>query len=396
MSYEVSSKLRVWGREGIEPGTINQAMKAANLSIVQPYLALMPDAHVGIGSTVGSVIPTQGAIIPAAVGVDIGCGMAAVKTSLSLSDLPDDLTPLLGLIERAVPAGVGQGHTNSSSVADRWLSSNISWTQLDTKQSLTAARQFGTLGSGNHFYEVSSDEEDNVWVVLHSGSRGIGNQLARIHIEKAKGLMGQLEEKLEDPDLAYFLEGTSEFQAYLADLLWAQQYARANRDQMMNASLHTFFDFVGQGRELERINCHHNYTAQEEYDGQSVWVTRKGAIRAGEGDLGIIPGSMGTDTYIVKGLGNSESFNSCSHGAGRKLSRSAAKREYSDVDLTLLMEGKTWNSDHASALVDEIPEAYKDIREVMAAQADLVRVVARLEQVFNYKGYSDKGKNDHK
>ncbi len=387
MPVQVNPKLDVWGLEHIKPDAILQTSRTARLPFVG-RVALMPDAHYGSGTTVGSVIPTQGAIIPAAVGVDIGCGMAAVRTDLTAGQLPDDLTPLRGRIEAVVPAGMGRGHSTDSRAADRWLSANQHRlaTTLDSKQERTAAGQFGTLGSGNHFFEISLDEQDRVWVVLHSGSRGIGHQLARLHIERAKGLMRQLKVKLEDPDLAYLTEGTSEFQSYLADLLWAQDYARANREQMLTAALGEFFGFVGFGREVQRVNCHHNYTTQEDYDGRRLWITRKGAIRAGAGELGIIPGSMGTDTYIVRGRGNPASYNSSSHGAGRRHSRGAAKRLYSADDLKALMGDRIWNDDRADALVEEIPEAYKDIAAVMAAQSDLVEVVERLTQVFNYKG----------
>ena len=263
----------------------------------------MPDAHVGIGATVGSVIPTKGAVIPAAVGVDIGCGMVAAELDVVDTQLPDTLAPLLSRIERAIPAGVGRGHSDVSRNADRWLSAHRPATDLGTDRSVKAAKQFGTLGAGNHFFEVCLDERGRVWVVLHSGSRGIGNQLAQMHIGRARRLAKDLHLRLEDPDLAYFLEGTPEFEAYIADMLWAQEYARANRDQMMDNAMREVFAFLGFGRETQRINAHHNFTQREVHGGVELWITRKGAIKAGTDDLGVIPGSMGTRTYIVRGRG---------------------------------------------------------------------------------------------
>jgi tRNA-splicing ligase RtcB len=308
-----------WGSD-VEKNTIEQAAKASRLPFVKGHLALMPDAHVGMGATIGSVIPTKGAIIPSAVGVDIGCGMIAAETDLTAADLPEDMAGFLGRVERAVPAGVGKGHAFATSESrDHWASEVPTYTggsTLSAKQLAKVTDQFGTLGSGNHFVEVCLDERDRVWVVLHSGSRGIGNQLATQHIEGAKGLMKKLFISLEDPDLA--------------DMLWAQEYARTNREVMMDAVLTELWSFVGTvgsaqedtpGHEVARINCHHNYTEREHHLGQDVWLTRKGAIRARIGDVGVIPGSMGTSSFIVKGLGNAASYHSCSHGAGRRLSR---------------------------------------------------------------------------
>ncbi len=248
------------------------------------------------------------------------------------------------------------------------------------------AKQFGTLGSGNHFFELCVDERGRVWVVLHSGSRGIGNQLAQMHIAKARRLAKDLQLRLEDPDLAYFVEGTPEFEAYIADMLWAQDYARANRDQMMDNAMREVFAFIGLGRETQRINCHHNFTQREVHDGTELWITRKGAIKADVGDLGVIPGSMGTRSYIVPGKGNAASWTSCSHGAGRRHSRTQAKKLFTTADLAQQMQGKVWLDKRADALVDEIPSAYKDIDQVMADQADLVEVLHTLHQVLNYKG----------
>ena len=385
MPTNINDKLISWASD-IDPGTVRQAEKTARLPIVEGHVALMPDAHVGIGATVGSVIPTGDAVIPSAVGVDIGCGMIAAELDVTEDRLPDDLEPLLGRIEKAIPAGVGKGHVGVARKADAWLSSHRPATELGTDRSVKAARQFGTLGSGNHFFELCVDERARVWVVLHSGSRGIGNQLAQMHIARARRLAKDLELRLEDPDLAWFTEGTPEFGAYIADMLWAQDYAAANRAQMMDNAMKEIFAFFGFGAETRRINCHHNFTAREVHNGRELWITRKGAIKADVGDLGVIPGSMGTRSYIVAGKGNQASWTSCSHGAGRRHSRTQAKKLFTRADLAEQMKGKVWLSRRAESLVDEIPSAYKDIDQVMADQADLVEVRHTLHQVLNYKG----------
>jgi tRNA-splicing ligase RtcB len=355
--------------------------------VVKP-LALMPDAHVGKGSTVGSVIATEGAIIPAAVGVDIGCGLAAIETSLTSADLPDTLDALHDRIRQAVPAGVGQGH-EARDVDVMTLIARATTTELTDKQLTTARTQYGSLGSGNHFVEICLDERDRVWIVLHSGSRGIGNQLAMKHIAVASGLMKDYFIALPDPDLAYLAQGTPQFDAYVGDLLWAQAYAAANRAAMLAAVLAEFEGFLDRhGIETSRVNCHHNFTQQEQHRGRSLWITRKGAIQARDGQLGIIPGSMGTRSYIVEGLGSAASFESCSHGAGRRLSRTAANKSLSVASLREAMEGRAWNEQDASSLVDEHPLAYKDIDQVMADQVDLVRPLHTLSQILNYKGVS--------
>jgi tRNA-splicing ligase RtcB len=381
----INDKLVSWASE-IDAETVRQAEKTARLPIIEGHVALMPDAHVGKGATVGSVIPTRSAVIPAAVGVDIGCGMVAAELDVTEDQLPDALEPLLSRIEEVIPAGVGRGHDRAARNADRWLAAHRPATSLSAEQAQRAAKQFGTLGSGNHFFELCVDERSRVWVVLHSGSRGIGNKLAQMHINKARKLAKALELRLEDPDLAYFTEGTPEFEAYIADMLWAQEYARANRDQMMDNAMREIFEFLGFGRETQRINCHHNFTQREVHDGRELWVTRKGAIRADIGDLGVIPGSMGTQSYVVAGKGSSESWLSCSHGAGRRHSRTQAKKLFSTDDLAEQMQGKVWLSKRAGALLDEIPSAYKDIDQVMADQQDLVEVLHTLRQVLNYKG----------
>jgi RNA-splicing ligase RtcB len=325
--------------------------------------------------------------------------MIAAETDLKADWLPIGFERFLAHVERVVPAGVGKGHRFANkSDRDRRTRQVPAYTggsELAARQISKITDQFGTLGSGNHFVEVCLDERDQVWVVLHSGSRGTGKQLATQHIEGAKGLMKKMSISLEDPDLAYLVEGTPEFGAYIADMLWAQDYARANREAMMDAVLTELWAFTGSGqvrsgsgvgRELRRINCHHNYTEREHHYGRDVWLTRKGAIRARPDDLGVIPGSMGTSSYIVRGLGNPASYESCSHGAGRRMSRSRARREIPLADFVSSMEGKDWQEGKANQLLDEAPQAYKDIDQVMADQSDLVSVEHRLHQILNYKG----------
>jgi tRNA-splicing ligase RtcB len=396
----------VWGSD-IEPGTIEQASMASRLPFLAGHLALMPDAHIGMGATIGSVIPTQGAIIPSAIGVDIGCGMIAVETDLTVDGLPESLDGLHSCIASVVPSGVGKGFVIKDRLArDQRAKEVPTYTgasALTDKQVTKITDQFGSLGSGNHFVEVCLDERDRVWVVLHSGSRGIGNQLATAHIKRAKGLMRERFIDLEDPDLAYLVEGEPAFQAYIADMLWAQDYARANRDAMMDAVLTQLWGFVGTssrssghevGKEVQRINCHHNYTEREHHMGKDVWLTRKGAIRARVGDMGVIPGSMGTSSYIVSGLGNPSSYNSCSHGAGRRLSRTVARKTLTVESLRESMGDRVWNGTvgyawseaDAKSLLDEHPDSYKDINQVMEDQSDLVKIEHSLHSVLNYKG----------
>jgi tRNA-splicing ligase RtcB len=349
----------------------------------------MPDAHVGIGSTVGSVVPTKNAIIPSCVGVDIGCGMIATETDLTANDLPGNIDQLMPLTAKGIPSGVGKGHVYGAGKVDASFDElGQPWTKLDGRLAETAALQYGTLGSGNHFVELTLDERDVVWTVLHSGSRGVGNKLATKHIEGAKGLMKERlgVEKLEDPSLAYLLEGEPAFDAYISDMLWAQRYAMGNRQVMNKAFLKAVFKVVGKGRVVRTINCHHNFTQRETHGGVDMWITRKGAIKAAQGDLGVIPGSMGTRSYVVEGKGSAASYESCSHGAGRRMSRGEARRSLTASSLKKAMAGRTWNEAQADSLVDEHPLAYKDIDQVMADQADLVTVRHTLRQVFNYKG----------
>jgi tRNA-splicing ligase RtcB len=385
----VAPKLLSWASE-LDEQTLAQARRTARLPIIEGHVALMPDAHLGKGATIGSVIPTRDAIIPAAVGVDIGCGMIAVETNVHAEDLPDDLDPMLRRIERAVPAGVGRGHRRRTAAAEDWFRRHHprQWRSesFTPEQERKSVEQFGTLGAGNHFLSICVDERDRVWVVLHSGSRGIGNQLAMRHIDRAKWLARQSGTPLEDLDLAFFLQGTAEFEAYIADMVWAQDYALANREQMMDATLGQLFEFIGKGHERERINCHHNYTEREVHDGKKLWITRKGAIRAGVGERGVVPGSMGKSVYIVRGRGDPASYESCAHGAGRRHSRTQAKKRFTVEQLEQQMAGKTWNRDRARALLDEIPDAYKDVAQVMEDQADLVEVECVLQEVLNYKG----------
>ncbi|GIH24732.1 RNA-splicing ligase RtcB [Acrocarpospora phusangensis] len=384
MPNEVAPNVLSWASD-LDPKAVSQAARAARMSFVTGHVALMPDAHVGIGATVGSVIPTEGAIIPSAVGVDIGCGMIATRTSLTAEDLPASLDALMPLVERRIPAGVGKGHDDSS--IDRALDElGRPHSELTAKQAHTVSVQFGTLGSGNHFAEVCLDERSRVWTVLHSGSRGIGNQLATRHITDAKGLMERQAITLEDPAMAYLVQGTPEFTAYIEDMLWAQAYAMASRARMNAVLNNALFSVVKKGAMVETINCHHNFAQRETHFGTELWITRKGAIKADRGDDGVIPGSMGTQSYIVRGLGNPESYNSCSHGAGRRMSRGQARRELTARSLKEAMRGRTWNANRAAALVDEHPKAYKPIDKVMADQRDLVQIRHTLRQIFNYKG----------
>lgn len=384
MPEQLTPSLLSWVTD-LELAAAEQAVRTSRLPFIPGHVALMPDAHFGLGATVGSVIPTIGAIIPAAVGVDIGCGMIAQRTDLTAYHLPDSLDGLHRRIARAVPAGVGRGHAGGGG-----YTGPAPLSEVTSKQLTKIDDQFGTLGSGNHFVEVCLDERDDVWIVLHSGSRGIGNELAKRHIETAKGLMQRYFIDLEDKDLAYLVEGTPEFDTYIADLQWAQAYAFGNRERMMVNVVRSVADELGRSPDEvvganEPINCHHNYTAREHHLGRDVWLTRKGAIRARVGDLGVIPGSMGAASYIVEGLGNAASYCSCSHGAGRRMSRARAKRELDRETLVATMADKAWNND-AETLIDEDPRAYKDIDEVMEAQRDLTRIKHRLRQVLNYKG----------
>lgn len=373
-----------------------QVVRVAELPFVFRHVAVMPDVHAGIGATVGSVIATHQAIVPAAVGVDIGCGMIAQKTSLSASDLPDDLRALRSAIERAVPHG-GPGLKGSwkddvpARVAEAWRGLSNEYRTLATKHPIIDrgldVAHLGTLGTGNHFVELCLDESDAVWIMLHSGSRGVGNRIGSYFIERARDEMMALDRQLPDRDLAWFEEGTTGFEDYVAAVGWAQRFAATSRELMMQNT----FDALARSGKLpafqagERaVNCHHNYVAREAHFGQDVWVTRKGAVRAGAGDLGIIPGSMGARSFIVRGKGNPESFCSCSHGAGRLMSRTQAKKRFTVDDHARATEGIECRKDEG--VIDETPMAYKSIDAVMAAQADLVEIVHTLRQVVCVKG----------
>lgn len=375
----------------IEDEALKQAKNLARLPFINSNgVALMPDVHAGKGSTIGSVIATDKAIIPAAVGVDIGCGMNAVRLSLKASDLPDNLSVIRGQIERDVPLGAGGAHQRDDIVDENFIRvRNLG----DTPKSLPsispitkAARQLGTLGSGNHFIELCIDENQDVWIMLHSGSRGIGNMIGSYFIEKAKRRMEQYFIHLPDGDLAYLPEDTDDFKEYMDAVEWAQNYALENRKVMMEAVIAALRRHIPVEFAItqEAINCHHNYVARENHFGRNLWVTRKGAIRAREGDLGIIPGSMGQRSYIVRGKGNLDSYCSCSHGAGRKMSRAQARKTFTVDDLKAQTAGVECRKD--DAVVDEIPGAYKDIDQVMEHQRDLVEVVHVLKQVVCIKG----------
>lgn len=389
--------VKVWTRD-IEPEAIQQLLNVASLPIVHGHIAAMPDVHAGIGATVGSVIPTRRAIIPAAVGVDIGCGMNAVRTSLCAADLPDNLRGLRLAIEEAVPVGFNQ-HAASRmrgsalqrvgrALNDRLdviVGKHRGVMKMQRRFNETWLCQIGTLGGGNHFIELCLDEAGQVWIMLHSGSRGIGNVLGRYFIAAAQKDMRRHQMHLPDRDLAYFSEGSDLFDDYVEAVEWAQDYALLNRKRMMAAIVEVLKPHLPPFRLLdEAINCHHNYVAREEHFGERLFVTRKGAISARAGELGIIPGSMGARSYIVRGLGNAASFHSCSHGAGRRMSRSAAKRRFSRFDLEAQTAGVECRKD--GGVLDEIPAAYKDIDQVMDNQRDLVEVVHTLKQVLCVKG----------
>ncbi len=387
---QITDRLYSWASL-LEQNTEEQAEVLSRLPIIEGHVALMPDAHLGKGSTVGSVIPTKGAVIPAAIGVDIGCGMIAACTDRFADDLPDSLDPFVTAMEHVVPAGLGKWHAQPKDEALEWYAAHPN-PHLSDEQEKRAVVQLGTMGSGNHFFEVALDEDSAVWILMHSGSRGVGNQLAVHHMGVARSACDYdflaLRGSKEDQDLAWLQEGTPAFEEYIADMPWAQAYAMENRRLMMDAALTWFFLWLRTGRELERINCHHNFTQREVHDGQQVWVTRKGAIRAGAGDLGLIPGAMGAKSYVVRGLGNPLSYESCAHGAGRRMSRGQAKRTLSIESLVAAMEGRAWQAGHASALLDEHPESYKPIDVVMADQADLVEIRHELRGIANYKGTS--------
>lgn len=375
-------KVKLWTQaDGVEDEALKQLGNIAKLPWVFKHVAVMPDVHYGKGATVGSVIAMKDAVSPAAVGVDIGCGMGAVLTNLTAADLPDNLAILRADIEEAVPVGFNSHETNKVKAGSIMGRFGELFAPVGDRES-TAANQVGTLGGGNHFIELCLDTENRVWLVLHSGSRNIGKTLAEYHMGKARALVHNAD--LPDPDLAVFLEGTQEMKEYWHDLDWAQKYAFENRATMKELVLGVLLKHFPHMQQLEYITCHHNYVSKENHFGEEVLVTRKGAIAAHNGTYGIIPGSMGTKSYIVRGLGNNDSFCSASHGAGRRMSRGAAKRAFSIEDLAEQTAGVECRKDEA--VLDEIPAAYKDIDQVMQNQQDLVEVVATLKQVLCVKG----------
>jgi len=410
MNYELihdegSVPIKTWTHGvPLEESARKQLRATAQLPFIHKWLAVMPDVHLGLGATIGSVIPTRGAIIPAAVGVDIGCGMMAARTSLSANELPDQLGAIRSAIEKAVPHGRTTGRRGRYNVRyDRgsWgdvpdLQQRVWGSQLaqrfevicDKRPSIKHSnnlKQLGTLGTGNHFIEVCLDQEDRVWIMLHSGSRGVGARIGGQYIELARKDMGDQLGKLPNRDLAYFEEGSPHFDDYVEAVGWAQDFARINRELMMGATVRAMREVLGDFQaDVEAVNCHHNYVSEEVHYGEKVFVTRKGAVRARRGEMGIIPGSMGAKSFIVRGKGNPESFCSCSHGAGRRMSRTAAKKRFTVEDQIAQTEGVECRKD--AGVIDEIPAAYKPIEAVMAAQSDLVEVVHTLKQVLCVKG----------
>lgn len=392
--------IKMWTRGvPVDDKARDQLSRAAKMPFIFKHVAAMPDVHVGIGATVGSVIPTKGAVIPAAVGVDIGCGMMAARTSLMAHDLPDNLEKIRSAIEQAVPHGrdVGRGKRDKGSWGSPPTAIVEAWANLVSRFDRICAKyprlkntnnlvHLGTLGTGNHFIELCLDQEARVWVMLHSGSRGVGNAIGTFFIELAKQDMRKWHINLPDIDLAYFPEGTDHFDDYVEAVGWAQDFAALNRRMMMTNVIAALRGQLAKPfeAELEAVNCHHNYVTRENHFGENVLVTRKGAVRAAKGVLGIIPGSMGAKSFIVRGLGNPESFDSCSHGAGRIMSRTEAKKMVTLDEHIRDTEGVECRKDEG--VIDETPKAYKPIEAVMAAQADLVEIVHTLKQVVCVKG----------
>lgn len=389
---QINKKLLSWASI-LEEKTLEQAEATSRLPFIAPHVALMPDAHWGMGSTVGSVIPTDNVVMPAAVGVDIGCGMAAVRTHLTKADIDriGSLSVLREAIEREIPVSMGQYRSSLTASAEARVA------ELERRAAKDAVNpdgyagnwrlQLGTLGSGNHFIELCLDEVDRVWVFLHSGSRGVGNRIAKKHVKIAQELCERWYVPLTHKDLAYLPTVADEFWLYLRDLRWAQAFAAANRAEMVDRVVDCLGEWLGAEIVAEEtINCHHNYTEKEKHFGREVWLTRKGAINAAKGTRGLIPGSMGTRSYVVTGKGNRPSFCSAPHGAGRNFSRAEARRRFTVSELADAMKGIEWRSDNADAFLDEIPGAYKDVDVVMADAADLVSIDHTLRQILNVKG----------
>ena len=376
--------------EQIEESAIRQIENLSRMPFIFKHVAVMPDCHFGMGATVGSVIPTLRAIIPAAVGVDIGCGMIAVKTPLTRDDLPEDLSDIRKAIEHQVPLSAGHYNRSIKKTAKPRIeqleakAAELGRLDFYNKVDKNWRKQLGSLGSGNHFIEVVLDEEGYAWAFLHSGSRGVGNRIASHHINIAKKLMEKWYIDLPDADLAYLVEDTSEFDDYIADLDWAQEFALLNREEMMERIIRILQYRCGDFEEVERIQCHHNFTKREHHFGKNILVSRKGAIEAREGQLGLIPGSMGTRSYVVRGKGNRASFNTAPHGAGRRLSRNKARSAFTMDDFDRDMSGIEVN--RSEAFLDELPGAYKDIDLVMEQSAGLVDVIHTFRQIVNVKG----------
>jgi tRNA-splicing ligase RtcB len=390
---KINDRLLNWASI-LEEKTRAQAVLTSTMPFIHPHLALMPDAHLGMGATVGSVIPTKGAIMPAAVGVDIGCGMMAIRTQWTQEDVlrrgRANLHFLREAIEQRIPLSAGNYNTSlwgrkTEGRVEYLTEKAESGRGVDLSRSPNWALQLGTLGSGNHFIEISYDEEDRVWLFLHSGSRGVGNKIAQRHIKIAQDLMAKYWITLPDKDLAYLVQGTDEFWAYIREMNWAQEFAYLNREEMMDRVIDAAQDWFGEDLVQDKqVNCHHNYTVRTKVFGQEVWLSRKGAIDASEGTLGLIPGSMGTRSYVVRGKGHPVALNSAPHGAGREYSRTAARNQFTMADLEAAMGDVEWRK--TDAFVDEIPGAYKDIDVVMADAKDLVEVVHTLRQFVNVKG----------
>ena len=395
--YQINKTAISWlPPEQIEPAAMQQIVKIASMPFIYKHVAIMPDCHVGMGATVGSCIPTDGAIIPAAVGVDIGCGMVAVRTPLSRDDLPARLGGIREGIERRIPLSAGKYNRSVSSTAKARVATleKKAGERLGLYRKLSGRAdwrlQLGSLGSGNHFIEITLDESEGVWAFLHSGSRGIGNKIAMQHIRTAQRLMKRESIRLPDRDLAYLSEGTEEFNEYIRDLRWAQDFALLNREEMMDRVMtelsYTVYSEGGhEGElELERIQCHHNFTQKERHYGKDVLVSRKGAIQAKEGQMGLIPGSMGTASYVVRGLGSVDAFETAPHGAGRRFSRTQARKRFTMDDFDRDMQGIEVR--RSKEFIDELPGAYKDIDTVMEQSRDLVEIVHTFRQIVNVKG----------
>ncbi len=391
--YKISEKIIAFlPTETIEKEAMSQIENTASMPFLFHHVAVMPDTHFGKGSTVGTVLPTDGAIIPAAVGVDIGCGMIAVETNIKLEDVKDKLHEIRLGIERRIPMSAGKFNNKITESAQKRISELEKMDGIETANKISKnwREQLGTLGGGNHFIELCVDTENKVWATLHSGSRGVGNKIGNFYIQQAQKLCALMFIKLPDPDLAYFPEGSEGFDDYIRDMRWSQHFALLNREDMMDrfmAELSTVvFGDHTRAKELEvnRINCHHNFTQIENHMGHNVWITRKGAIKASEDSWGMIPGSMGTRSYIVKGKGNKMSFNSAPHGAGRRYSRSKARQTFTMEDFDKAMLGIEHR--RTDILLDEIPGAYKDIDEVMENAKELVEIRATLKQILNVKG----------